>query len=120
MNKSNSQIRQKDKNPSGVVQSSSVTQQQTSHASQSSDGYQKESVSSYTPDSLWSNFGYGLAMLAVIVVPPLIPGASVRSLIMGWMLVIVSIYLLAAIVSMIRTLRPTKVSIKGKNRRGWL
>lgn len=38
----------------------------------------------YTPGSLWSHLKYGLGTLAVLVIPPLIPGATVRGLIMGY------------------------------------
>ena len=55
-------------------------------------------------------------MLAVIIIPPLTPGASVRLLIMGYMFVIVSIYVVAAIVAVIRVLRPSKASKRVKNR----
>ena len=64
----------------------------------------------------YSNLKYGLAMLAVIIIPPLTPGASVRLLIMGYMFVIVSIYAVAAIVAAIRVLRPSKASKRVKNR----
>jgi hypothetical protein len=38
----------------------------------------------YTPGSLWSHLKYGLGTLAVLVFPPLIPGATVHGLIMGY------------------------------------
>lgn len=117
MNKSTSQTRLKEKIISSAAPSLSETNQQTTLVSQpNSDSYGKEPVSHYTPDSLWSNLKYGLGMLAVIAIPPLIPGASVRFLIMGYMFVIVSIYTVAAIVVAMRVLRPTKVARRGKNR----
>jgi len=63
----------------------------------------------------WSNLKYGLFMIAVIVIPPLIPGASVRLLIMGYMIVIVSIYAVLAIISAVRTFRPTKAPKRRKS-----
>lgn len=117
MNKSTSQIQQKEKIVSGGSQPPSETRQQTTLASQTnSNSYGKKPVSNYTPDSLWSNLRYGLGMLAFIAIPPLIPGASVRFLIMGYMFVIVSIYTVVAIVVAMRVLRPTKVARRGKNR----
>ena len=86
-------------------------QQQTTVTSKpNNDSSGKEYNSFDTPDSLWSNLIYGLGMLAVIVIPPLIPGASVRLLIMGYMILIVSIYTLAVIVAAMRILRPTQAS----------
>ena len=35
-------------------------------------------------DSLWINVWYGLGMLAFIVVPTLIPGLTVRTIIIGY------------------------------------
>jgi len=73
----------------------------------------KAPITSNTPVSLWSNFWYGLGMLAIIVVPPLIPGTTIRSLIMGYMFMIVSIYTIAAISTAIKTLNPTKTPKRG-------
>ncbi len=42
----------------------------------------------YEPGSIWSHLMYGLATLAVIILPPLIPGVSVRGLVMGYMIVL--------------------------------
>lgn len=117
MNKSTSQIQQKEIIVSGVSQRPSETRQQTTLASRpNSNSYGKKPVSHYTPDSLWSNLRYGLGMMAVIVIPPLIPGASVRLLIMGYMFMILSIYTVAAIETAMRVRRPTKVSKRGKDR----
>lgn len=117
MYKSTSQIQQKENIVSGAAQQPSETRQQTTLASQAnSNSYGKKPASHYTPDSLWSNLRYGLGMLAVIVIPPLIPGASVSLLIMGYMVMIVSIYTVAAIVTAMRVLRPTKTSKRGKDR----
>ncbi len=58
----------------------------------------------------WSNLKYGLFMIAIIAIPPLIPGASVRLLIMGYMAVIVSIYTALAVVAAVRTYRPVKAT----------
>ena len=109
MNKSTSQIQQKEIIVSGTAQQLSESPQQALLASQAnSNSYEKEPVSNYTPDSLWSNLRYGLGMLAVILIPPLIPGASVPLLIMGYMGVIVTIYVLLAIARAIIIYRPTK------------
>ena len=117
MNKATSQTQQKETVILDTTQSIPETRQQTTLATQpNTDSSRKESISNYTPDSLWSNLRYGLGMIAVIVIPPLIPGVSVRLLIMGYMFVIVSIYLVAAIVTAMRVLRPTKIAKRGKNR----
>jgi len=116
MYKTTSQIQQKETMISDTVQSIPEAQQQTTPATQpNSDSSGKETISNYASGSLWSNLGYGLGMMAVIVFPPLIPGASVRLLIMGYMFVIVSIYTVAAIVAAMRALRPANASKRGKN-----
>jgi len=118
MNKSTSQIQQKEKIVSGASHLPSETRHQTTLASHvNSNSYGEKPVTNYTPDSLWSNFRYGLGMTAVIIIPPLIPGSSVRLLIMGYMFVIVSIYSVAAIMAAMRALRPTKVSKRGRGRK---
>jgi hypothetical protein len=57
----------------------------------------KDTSSAHTPLLDWSNLKYGLFMILVIVIPPLIPGASVRSIIMGYMFTIVGFYAYLAI-----------------------
>ena len=79
-----------------------------------SNSSQKEAISYYKKDSLWSNFRYGLSMLAILVIPPLIPDATVRSVIMGYMFVIVGIYTIIAMAAAIKTLRPTKTPKRGR------
>ena len=59
-------------------------------------------------DSFMSNIKYGLGMLAFIAIPPLIPGVTTRIIIMGYMCVIVGIYLAAAIVAAIRARHPAR------------
>ena len=85
-----------------------------------SDSSRKDSIIDNTPDSLWPNLRYGLGMVAIIVIPPLIPGSSVRLLIMGYMLLIVSIYTAAAIASAMQTFGYTKLVKRGKQRRNHL
>lgn len=72
--------------------------------------------SEYIPDSVWVNIRYGLGMMAFIVIPPLIPGASVRLLIMGYMSVIVGIYLAVGIMAAVRARHPTRNHKRGGRR----
>ena len=81
-----------------------------------SDSSRKDSIIDNTPDSLWSNLRYGLGMLAIIVIPPLIPGSSVRLLIMGYMFLILSIYVVATIASALETFGYTKTAKRGRQR----
>ena len=81
-----------------------------------SDSSRKNSIIDNAPDSLWSNFRYGLGMVAIIIIPPLIPGSSVRLLIMGYMLLIISIYGVAAIASAMETFGYTKSVKRGRQR----
>ncbi len=67
-------------------------------------------------DSLWSSLKYGLGMITVIVIPPLIPGASVRLLIMGYMFAIVGIYATATIVVATRAIRPAQPTKRRMNK----
>jgi hypothetical protein len=57
-------------------------------------------------DSFMPNIKYGVGMLAFIAIPPLIPGVTMRIIIMGYMCVIVGFYLAAAIVAAIRVRHP--------------
>jgi len=59
-------------------------------------------------DSFMSNIKYGVGMLAFIAIPPLIPGVTTRIIIMGYMCLIVGIYLAAAIVAAIRERQPVR------------
>ena len=59
-------------------------------------------------DSPMSNIKYGVGMLAFIAIPPLIPGVTIRILIIGYMCSIVSIYTVAAIVTAIRIRHPSR------------
>lgn len=58
--------------------------------------------------SFISNVKYGVGMLAFIAIPPLIPGVTTRIIIIGYMCVIVGIYLAAAIVAAIRVRHPAR------------
>jgi len=59
-------------------------------------------------DSFMPNIKYGVGMLAFIAIPPLIPGVTTRIIIMGYMCVIVSIYLAAAVIAAIRVRHPAR------------
>jgi len=59
-------------------------------------------------DSPMSNIKYGVGMLAFIAIPHLIPGVTTRIIIIGYMCVIVSIYMAAAIIAAIRVRHPTR------------
>ena len=59
-------------------------------------------------DSPLSNIKFGVGMLAFIAIPPLIPGATTRIIIVGYMCVIVSIYMAAAIIAAIRVRHPVR------------
>jgi hypothetical protein len=58
-------------------------------------------------DSPMSNIKYGVGMLAFIAIPPLIPGVTIRLIIIGYMCLIISIYMAAAIMAAIRIRHPT-------------
>ena len=60
----------------------------------------------YTPGSLWSHLKYGLGTLAVIVIPPLIPGATGPGLIMGYMGALVAVLTIVCVWGMVRSLQP--------------
>jgi len=59
-------------------------------------------------DSPMSNIKYGVGMLAFIAIPPLIPGVTMQTIIIGYMCVIVSIYMAAAIIAAIRVRHPAR------------
>jgi len=64
-------------------------------------------------DSRWSNFKYGLGMSAIIIIPPLIPGASVKTLIMGYMALINIVYIASAISVATNKIFPAQSSKRG-------
>ena len=66
-------------------------------------------------DSPMSNIKYGVGMLAFLAIPPLIPGVTIRIIIIGYTCLIVSIYMAAAIVAAIRLRHPARRR-KGHNR----
>jgi len=111
MNKTTRQAQQKETKVLNAAQSLQETTQATQLNS-----VKQESLSSYTPDSLWSNIKYGLGMLAIIVIPPLIPGTSVRTLIMAYMAVVIGIYLVAGIIAAARARHPTRNHVRGDRR----
>lgn len=67
------------------------------------------------PNSRWSNIKYGLGMATILVIPPLFTGASVKDLIMGYMVLINSIYIGCAVSAAISTLRPTQPTKRGNH-----
>jgi len=77
---------------------------------------QKTSDSLPDSDSLWTNVWYGLGMLAFIVTPALIPGVSVRIIIIGYVSLVISIYILAGLITGVRTMNPGKNHKRRRNR----
>ena len=68
--------------------------------------HHKRHTYEYKPDSVWSNIGYFLGMLAAIVIPPLIPGVTSRGLIIAYAGIVIGIYILAFIIKLMMALRP--------------
>ena len=62
----------------------------------------------YTPDSIWSHVWYGTGALIVVSIPPLIPGITVRMLVLGYAGVAVTVYGIVCVWGIIRCLRPSK------------
>jgi hypothetical protein len=58
----------------------------------------------YAPASLWSNLMYGLGTLAVLVIPPLIPGVTTPGLIMGYIAALVIVFTVVCVWGMVRSL----------------
>lgn len=86
------------------------TQHSTLDTSLTGDGSVAIKQGTVVSNSIWSNLIYGLIMLVIIAVPPLIPGASIRVLIMGYILLLLAIYATATIVALKRTLQPVQTS----------
>jgi len=59
-------------------------------------------------DSPMSNIKYGVGMLAFMTIPPLIPGVTTRIIIIGYMCVVVSIYMAVTIMAAIRVRHPAR------------
>lgn len=58
----------------------------------------------YTPASVWSHLKYGLGTLAVIMIPPMIPGVTGNGLIMGYIGALVAVLTLVCVWGMVRSL----------------
>jgi hypothetical protein len=69
------------------------------------DHHEKGRTCVYTPASLWSHLKYGLGTLAVLVIPPMIPGVTGRGLIVGYVGTLVTIYTIVCIWGIVRDLR---------------
>ena len=59
----------------------------------------------YTPGSLWSHLKFGLGTLAVIAIPPLIPGVTGNGLIMGYMGGLLAVFGVVCIWGVVQGLR---------------
>ena len=55
----------------------------------------------YVPDSFGSNIRYMLGMLAVIIIPPLLPGVTTRGLVMAYGGFALGSYVLALLVKLV-------------------
>jgi len=62
-------------------------------------------VYEYTPGKLWSHLLYGLGTLAILVIPPMVPGVTGRGLIMGYMGMLVVLYGIICVWGIVRGLR---------------
>jgi len=60
----------------------------------------------YIPGSPWSHLKFGLGTLAVIVIPPLIPGVTGSGLVMGYMSALVGVFTVVCLWGMVRSLSP--------------
>ena len=75
----------------------------------------KEKKTNTLLDSKWSNFKYGLGMIAIIIIPPLIPDASVKILIIGYMSLINIVYIACAVSVAINKIFPAQPSKRGSH-----
>lgn len=71
----------------------------------------------YTPGSLWSHLKFGLVALAVIVIPPLIPGVTGRELVMGYMGAIWLLIAAAIVWGVVQSLHSHETSRRGHHAR---
>jgi hypothetical protein len=91
-----------------IVSTSPVNSQHEDSASLLNSDNDTPTLVDNDDDSFMSNIKYGVGMLAFIAIPPLIPGVTTRIIIMGYMCMIVGIYLAAAIVAAIRERHPVR------------
>jgi len=62
-------------------------------------------VYEYTPGTLWSHLLYGLGALAILVIPPMVPGVTGHGLIMGYMGMLVVLCGIICVWGIVRGLR---------------
>lgn len=78
---------------------------------------EQETHPDYLQHSLWSNLWYGLIMLAIIILPPLIPGASTQVLVASYIGIVVAVYTAVLIVKIFTVLRDKGAPKKRSSRR---
>ena len=88
---------------SATLLSESITVNEPSELTDNDNKFRNKSEQT---NSFWPNIFYGMGMLAFIIIPPLLTGASIRVLITGYMASIVGIYGVATIVSAVKVWRP--------------
>ena len=67
-----------------------------------------KSTYEYTEASIWSNIKYLLIMLAIIVIPPQIPGVTTQGLVTSYAGVVIAIYIMAFVFKLALELRQKK------------
>jgi len=55
----------------------------------------KKNTYQYTEASIWSNIKYLLVMLAILIIPPLIPGVTTQGLVTSYAGFVIAIYIVA-------------------------
>jgi hypothetical protein len=71
----------------------------------------------YTPASFVSRVKFGLGTLAVLVVPPLIPGVTGRGLIMGYIGALVAAYFVICVWGILRSMQISATHDNGRRSR---
>lgn len=65
----------------------------------------KNTAYEYTPDSIWSNIKYLVGMLAVIIIPPLIPGVTTEGLVISYVGLVIGIYVMAFVIKLVLVIK---------------
>lgn len=71
----------------------------------------------YTPASIMSHLKFGLGTLAVLVIPPLIPGVTDRGLIMGYTGTLAAVYTIVCVWGAVRSMRSSAAQENGRRSR---
>jgi len=95
---------------------SSLSDKNTSETQAKLQASDSLTTTDYKPDSYWSNVLYGIGMLALIMIPVLIPGMTVKATVIGLYSLIIGTYVAALLYYVVRIKNSTGHRKRGRKR----